>query len=134
MIRQEKVADMARMEICMEHGGEKELRIRTYRRRDFVSLELIKSLILGTIAYAAFLVLFFLYQPDLIAGFDTFEAIRENAVRIAVSYAVFMAAYLVITFIYARKRYAAAHRKTADYMLRFKRVSKSYQSGKAVSK
>ena len=127
MIHQEKVCDMAKMEIYKEKEGERDLNIRSYRRQDFVALELIKSLISGTVAFAAAAGIYLLYDVNIIAEFDNLEIIFSYAVRVGIIYGVFMAAYLVFTFFHARKRYRSAMKHTSDYMQRLKRVAKTYR-------
>lgn len=43
MINQEKVRDMTRMAAYENGDGEKEIRISTYRKQDYVALQLIKA-------------------------------------------------------------------------------------------
>ena len=127
MIHQEKVCDMAKMEIYREKEGERDLNIRSYRRQDFVALELIKSLIFGTIAFGAVLLLLVLYDINILAQFDNLETIQAYIKWILIAYGAFMAASLVFTFLYARRVHANALERTADYMQRLKRVEKTYR-------
>lgn len=127
MIHQEKVCDMAKMEIYREKEGERDLNIRSYRRQDFVALELIKSLFFGTIAFGAVLMLLVLYDIDIVTRFDNLETIQAYAKWILIAYGAFMAAFLAFTFLYARRVYANAAERTADYMQRLKRVEKTYR-------
>ena len=75
MINQEKVRDMTRMAAYENGDGEKEIRISTYRKQDYVALQLIKAFFFGTVAYAILLVFWLVLQEDLLIGIDSMEAI-----------------------------------------------------------
>lgn len=127
MINQEKVCDMTKMAAYEEHFGNRELKICMFRRKDFVALEMIKSFFLGTISYAIILVLYIFCHPEMINQFNTFKSIKKYGFRIGVIYIIFLAAYLVLTFFYARAQHAYAQKHAAGYMRKLRRVNQLYR-------
>ncbi len=94
MINQEKVRDMTRMAAYENGDGEKEIRISTYRKQDYVALQLIKAFFFGTVAYAILLVFWLVLQEDLLIGIDSMEAIEKMGTRICVFWVIFLAVYM----------------------------------------
>ena len=56
MINQDRVREMTRMAMLENGPGERELKISTYRRSDYVILQMVKGFVLGTICFLAVLV------------------------------------------------------------------------------
>lgn len=127
MINQEKVCDMTKMAAYEDGKGEKELNISTFRRKDFVALEMVKSFFLGTISYVILLLIYILVKPEFISKLNTFAAMKEYGIRIGIVYIIFLGAYLVLTFFWARARHKFAVVDTASYRRKLKRVSKTYK-------
>ncbi len=133
MLNQEKVKDMTRMAIYESRSGEKELYVTSFRRGDYVALQLIKSLILGTIAAIIILALYFLRKPDFIEGLTTLENIKDLAINMGIFYIVFIAAYLALTFIWARRKYKLSKAHAEPYMRNLKRVVRSYMTPEEIA-
>ena len=64
MINQDRVREMNKMAILESGVGEKELKISTYRRADFVILQLVKGFVAGTVCFAAIVMLWLCSKWD----------------------------------------------------------------------
>lgn len=133
MINQEKVRDMSRMASFENSHGEKEIRISTYRKKDYVALQLIKAFFFGTVAYAVLVVFWLVIQGDLLIGIDSIEAIERLGKKIFVLWIVFLAVYMTGTFIWARRKYDLCRKNVRRYMRWLRRVRKSYEKRNEIS-
>ena len=57
MINQDRVREMTRLSILESGVGERELKISTYRRSDYVIFEMVKGFFFGTICFCTVLLL-----------------------------------------------------------------------------
>lgn len=128
MLNQEKVKDMTRMAIYEKGQGAEELYVTSYRRGDFVALQLIKSFVLGTIAAFIILAFYFLLNTDVIDKLNTLESVKSLVIGVGGFYIIFLAAYLVLTFFWARKRYKVSVEHAESYTSQLNRVMRSYQT------
>lgn len=128
MLNQEKVKDMTHMAIYEKGAGEQELYVTSFRKGDYVGLQLIKSFILGTIAAVVILVFYFLLNADFVDKLNTIESIKEFAFGIGSFYIIFIAAYMVLTFIWARRKYKMSKKHTEGYVKNLNRVVRSYMT------
>ena len=127
MINQEKVKDMTKMAVYESHGGDKELAVCAYRRKDYVALQMLKSFILGTISYLIILAFYLLVHLDIIETLNTFVKIGRFVCGVGVTYLIFLVAFLVITFLWARKKYKLCEAHVQSYSQELNRVARSYQ-------
>lgn len=128
MLDQEKVKDMTRMAIYEKGEGEQELYVTSFRRMDYVALQIIKSFIWGTVAAVIILGFYFLLHPDFINDLNTLESIKSMAFNIIVFYVIFILAYLVLTFFWARRKYKTSKANAEDYVVNLSRVIRSYMT------
>lgn len=133
MINQEKVRDMTRMAAYENGDGEKEIRISTYRKKDYVALQLIKAFFFGTVAYAIIVVFWLVLRGDLLIDIDSMEAIERLGKKMFIFWIVFLGVYMTGTFIWARKKYDVCRRNARKYMRWLRRVRKSYEKRNEIS-
>lgn len=126
MINQEKVKDMTKMAVYESHGGDKELSVSAYRRKDYVALHLLLSFILGTISYVIILTVYIMSHLDIVDNLNTIENITHFGMIVGAIYVVFIVAFLVITFVWARKRHKRCKDRASDYCKELNRVARSY--------
>ena len=134
MLNQEKVKDMTRMAIYEKGKGQEELYVTSYRRGDYVALQLIKSFILGTIAAGIILLFYLLLNMDFMDKLNTIDSVKELIFGVGIFYIIFLAAYMVLTFFWARKKYkiSAAHAEE-HYTGELNRVVRSYQTPEEIA-
>ena len=87
MINQDRVREMNKMAILESGVGEKELKISTYRRADFVILQLVKGnkkgmaivgLITGGIGFAASIILYILIFFTGLGSYSSYNDIYDH--------------------------------------------------------
>ncbi len=129
MINQEKVKDMTKMAIYESHGGDKELAVSAYRRKDYVALQLLKTFILGTVSFVI-LTLFYLFgKMDTMESLSSITEAKPFAIGTVVLYVIFIAVFMLITFFLARRRYEYCSAQAKSYSTELNRVARSYQDG-----
>ncbi|MBQ8663848.1 MAG: hypothetical protein IJ471_08315 [Eubacterium sp.] len=128
MINQEKVKDMTKMAIYESHGGDKELAISAYRRKDYVAMQMLKSFIYGTISFVILLVFYLFLELDRVDNLNSLAQIQSFGMGVLVLYLIFMAVFLCITYFWARKRHNYCSEKAKNYSTELNRVARSYQS------
>ena len=120
MISKERVRHMTKLAEFENEESKACQKATQYFRRDYVAMELIKSFFAGTIAFG---LLFVLWLMDMI-GFG---------IRIVMVYLVFLAAYLMITYIIYNRRYTKGRKQVKEYYNRLKRVSSLYREEENIS-
>lgn len=117
---------MTRLSILESGSGEKELKISTYRRSDYVILQMVKGFFFGTICFCAVLGLW------LCSKWDTFNQYFANVhygilvKQLLIVYAIFMAIYLTICALVAIHRHRVCRERRNLYLHFLHRLNKSY--------
>ncbi|MCR4749813.1 MAG: hypothetical protein K5877_08505 [Lachnospiraceae bacterium] len=126
MIDETKVRVMTRLAAYEEGAGKKYLPIGQYFRTDYISMQLLKSFVCGTLA--------FVVVGGLLA-FCNFETILEGIydmdlvgyiTRVGKIYIIFMALYLIPTYIWAAYKFAKAKKSLNSYISVMDKLSKKY--------
>ncbi len=119
---------MTRLAAFEAHEGKEERRIRQYFRGDYVSLEMLKSFLMGTIAFAIMLLMWGIYQMDyLLENINKMDLIGFGT-EILIKYLILMSVYLIITYVVYHMRYARGRRQLKIFYGRLKKVSRLYES------
>jgi hypothetical protein len=128
VINEQRVAMMTKMAAYENGEGKKNIKISRYFRSDYILVQIFKSIVFGTIAFAICFALYFvrgmeefvknLYNIDLIA----------YAMDILVAYLVFLVSYLLITYLISAVRYARAKKSLKHYFVDLKKLGTSYES------
>lgn len=127
MINQEKVKDMTKMAIYESHGGDKELAISAYRRKDFVAMQLIKSFVFGTLSYLIICIFIFLSNVEQFEAMTNVEQFQKIGILACVCYVIFIVAFMVGTFVWARRKHSYCDEQAKSYSTELNRVARSYQ-------
>lgn len=128
MINQEKVKDMTKMAIYESHGGDKELAVSAYRRKDYVAVNLIKSFIFGTISCVIIIVFYSLLKLEQIDSISSLTEVQSVGIGMLVFYIIFMVVFMTVTYVWARKRHARCSENAKSYSTELNRVARSYQN------
>jgi len=93
----------------------------------------IKSFFAGTIAFGLLFVLWLFYDMEnLVKKINDMNMIGFG-IRIVMVYLVFLAAYLMITYIIYNRRYTKGRKQVKEYYNRLKRVSSLYREEENIS-
>lgn len=124
MISEEKVSNMTRMAVFEQKEAKKWIPMRRYFRKDYISLQMIRSFFAGTFAYILMLFVWGIYHAE--EYVDHLDSLNYQmlAKNISVGYLAFMGAYLAITHIIYRKRYNIGKTKWKYYHMCLKRVKR----------
>lgn len=127
MLNQERVCEMTKMAMFDQKDGQKCEPMIQYFRADYISKEIIKSLLSGTAAFgviAAMAVLY--YAEDLMLKINSID-IRQTVINIVLCYVVFMGVYSLITYVVYYLRYTKGRQKVKQYYAHLKKVNRLYQ-------
>ena len=127
MISKERVRHMTKLSEFENEESKACQKATQYFRRDYVAMELIKSFFAGTIAFGLLFVLWLFYDMENLVKKIGF------GIRIVMVYLVFLAAYLMITYIIYNRRYTKGRKKVKEYYNRLKRVSSLYREEENIS-
>ncbi len=126
MIDQEKVILMTKLASYEQGEGRKYSNITGYFRTDYISSQLLKSFIAGTLAFCAIIGVFLFYN---------FEVIMEDIYNIdllafgkkaGTIYLVCMGVYMIFSYALALVRYSKAKGSIRSYYANLKKLEKYY--------
>ena len=97
-----------------------------YARKDYVSLQLLKSFVGGSIAFFLLGLLWALYSmEELMEKINSLD-ILQLLVTTAVLYVIFMIIYLAATYIIFHVKYTNGRRKVKQYYVSLKKINTMY--------
>ena len=126
MINQDRVREMTRLSILESGSGECELKISTYRRSDYVILEMVKGFFFGTICFCAVLLLWVCSKWDTFNQYFSEVHYMALVKQLLIFYGIFMAVYLAICVAVAIHRHKVCRERRNLYLHFLHRLNKSY--------
>ena len=126
MLSQERIKLMTKMAAYEENEGKKYMSIGSYFRSDYMGMQVIRSVICGTLAFFLLAGLYVYYH---------FETMMQDIYkmdllllgrRVLFYYIVFIAAYSVITYVIYSFRYSRAKRSLKHYFYHLKQLAAIY--------
>ena len=126
MLSQERIKLMTKMAAYEENEGKKYMSIGSYFRSDYMGMQVIRSVISGTLAFFLLAGLYVYYH---------FESMMQDIYkmdllllgrRVLFYYIVFIAAYSVITYVIYSFRYSRAKRSLKHYYYHLKQLAAIY--------
>lgn len=135
MLSQERIKLMTKMAAYEENEGKKYMSIGSYFRSDYMGMQVIRSVICGTLAFFLLAGLYVYYH---------FETMMQDIYkmdllllgrRVLFYYIVFIAAYSVITYVIYSFRYSRAKRSLKHYYYHLKQLAAIYdiEKGQALA-
>ena len=126
MINQDRVREMTRLSILESGIGERELKISTYRRSDYVIFEMVKGFFFGTICFCTVLLLWGCSRWDIFNQWLSDIHYGTLLKQLLIFYGIFMAVYLVICVAVAIHRHKVCRERRNLYLHFLHRLNKSY--------
>ena len=127
MISEQRVKLMTRLAAYERKEGKKNEEIGSYFRGDYISLQILKSIISATLAFLLVVGLFVLYDSELFLS-DIYKIdILEYLKKLILYYFIFTGAYVLISYIVYAIRYRKAKRRLKVYFNNLKRLQILYQ-------
>ena len=126
MVNEERIKLMTRMASYEKDGHKKNKAIISFFKSDYISMQMLKSVISTTIAFAIMFGLYVLYDFEVfmkeIYKMDMFEFAKN----VIVIYGIFLAIILLITYIISLYQYNRALQDTKLYYANLKKLSRVY--------
>ncbi len=127
MLNEERIKLMTKMASYEANEGKRNASIGSYFRGDYISLQVIKSVISATIAFAICFALFVFYD------FETFMAdiykidLIGYGKNVLVIYVIFTVVYALISYIVFTRRYSKARKSLKMYYNNLKKLAYLYE-------
>ena len=115
---------MTKMASYEEGIGKEYLPMKQYYRRDYVSLEMLKTFFTSTIAFGILCLCWILYEMENITEVLNNGDLISFGISILVKYLIFIVIYQVIAFLVYNRRYTKATRSVKTYYSILKRVQR----------
>ncbi len=126
MLNQERLQLMTKMAAYEENEGKKNMAIGSYFRNDYIGLQIIKSIICATIAYAILFGLYIFYDFEVFMQ-DIYKMdLLEFGKNVLLYYFIFTVIYSVIAYIVYSYRYHRARKSLKRYYHHLKQLSAMY--------
>ena len=127
MVNEERIKQFYKIATYEQNEEKKNRKIGQYYKSDYVSRQMIGSIFTGTIAFACFALLWMLSSwEDVLESINNLEIVGI-AVEMIIYYVIFMALYLLGTYIVYSVRYVACKKKMKKYIADLKRMQKMYE-------
>lgn len=127
MLNEERVILMTRMESYAENEGRKNMQIGNYFRADYISLQILKSVLGVTIAYGIVLLLYVLYNLETFMQ-DIYKMdLLGFATDILKWYGVTVLVFGGISYLVYSYRYYKARKSLKNYYNHLKKLNSLYK-------
>lgn len=126
MVNEERLHDMIKMAEFDANDRKSCQPMMQYKRRDYLSLQLLKSFVAGTAAFLLMLALWGLYSMEALLSRLNSDGFVEMLIVIGMLYAAFMIAYLLTTYVVYSMKYTAGRQKVKKYYNELKKVNALY--------
>lgn len=127
MISEQRVKLMTRLAAYEQKEGKKNEEIGSYFRGDYISLQILKSVISATMAFALIVALFVFYDSELFLS-DIYKIdILEYVKKLIMYYFAFTGVYVLISYVVYAIRYRKAKKRLKVYFNNLKRLQILYQ-------
>lgn len=126
MVNEDRIKLMTRMAAYEKEEHKKNKTIVSFFRSDYISMQMLKSIISTTIAFAIMFGLYVLYDFEVfmkeIYQMDMFEFAKS----VIIIYVIFVGIFSVITYVVSLYQYNRALQSTKLYYANLKKLSRSY--------
>lgn len=126
MLSQERIKLMTKMAAYEENEGKKYMSIGSYFRSDYMGMQVIRSVICGTLAFLLLAGLYVYYHFETMMQ-DIYKMdLMLMGRKVLFYYIVFIAAYSVLTYVIYSFRYSRAKRSLKHYYYHLKQLAAIY--------
>ncbi len=127
MISEQRVKLMTRLAAYEKSEGKRNEEIGSYFRGDYISLQLLKSILSATMAFVLIVGLFVLYDTELLIEDIYTVDLMEYVKKLILYYIGFTGIYTLISYVVYAVRYRKAKRRLKVYFNNLKRLQILYQ-------
>ncbi len=126
MLNEERIKLMTKMASYEANEGKRNVAIGNYFRGDYIGLQVIKSVISGTIAFLLVFALFILYDFEFMMS-DVYKMdLLEFGKTVLLAYLIFVGIYAVISYLIYAYRYTKARKSLKMYYNNLKKLAYLY--------
>ncbi len=126
MLNEERIKLMTKMASYEANEGKRNMAIGNYFRGDYISVQVIKSILHATIAFFIVFALFVFYDLELLMA-DIYKMdLLDLGKTIIIYYLVFVVIYAVISYAVYAYRYAKARKSLKIYYNNLKKLAYLY--------
>ena len=126
MLNEEKIKLMTRMAAYEENEGKRSMQIGNYFRSDYIGLQVMKSVISATIAFAIVIAMYIFYDFESVMKEIYQVDLVATGKQILIAYVVFVGIYAVVTYIIYAYRYTKAKKSLKKYYTHLTELSGFY--------
>ena len=126
MLNEEKIKLMTRMAAYEENEGKRSMQIGNYFRSDYIGLQVMKSVISATIAFAIVIGMYIFYDFESVMKEIYQVDLLATGKQILIAYVVFVGIYAVVTYIIYAYRYTKAKKSLKKYYTHLTELSGFY--------
>lgn len=126
MVNEERLNHMIHMAIFDARDGKECRPMMQYARKDYVSLQMLRSFISGTVAFMIMFVAWALCSMDIVMSAINKLDIKGMLTSAGINYAIFMLIYLGATYVIYQMRYTKGRKKVKKYYSHVKQMNKLY--------
>ena len=128
MVNEERIKLMTRMAAYEKDGHKKNKKIVSFFKSDYISMQMLKSVIAATISFGIMLGLYALYDFEVfmkeIYKMDLFDFAKS----VIILYVIMLGIVLVITYVVSIYKYNRALQSTKVYYANLKKLSQLYNA------
>ena len=126
MLNEERVILMTQMASYEKNEGKKNIKIGNYFRSDYIAVQVLKSVICGTIAFGIIFALYIFYDFEVFMQ-DLYKIdLLAFAKNVLINYAVSIVTYSLLTYIICTYRYAKVKDSSQRYYHNLKKLGSLY--------
>lgn len=127
MLNEERVKRMVKLALYETQGGREELRISSYFKKDYISMNVLSSVIWLTLAYIVALALFGISFMDILMENLTLQLLITIVASSIVLYIVLLITYIVVAGKVYRKRHARAYHRVKKFKQGLEQLENMYK-------
>lgn len=127
MVREENVKLMSRIAIYEKRDGKKEIPINNFYKRDYVRINVLKTIVAATITYVLIFVLVAVYKMDYILANILKIDYRKMVFILLAIYGIWVFLYWLISRILYAKRYEDSRSNIIIYNHKLKKLQEAAQ-------
>lgn len=129
MLNEERVILMTKLASYEEHEGKENMKIGKYFRSDYIAVQVLKSVIYATIAFALIMALFVFYDFEVFMQEIYKMDLIEFAKRILMYYGIVIVGYGAVSYGICAYRYSKARKSLKRYYQNLKKLNSLYNEG-----
>ena len=127
MLNEERIRLMTKMAAYEENEGRHNMAIGNYFRSDYISLQMIKSILSATLTFAIVLGIFTFYHFETVMKEIYQVDLLETGRKLLLAYVTFTGIYTVISYLVYSHRYNRARKSLKKYYSHLQELSELYE-------